>query len=422
MKKILALALAVLMIVPLVSCKKNKNPAPAEPNNAPDAPTGPSFDIFSEDLSAYIEVAEQLYKGLNVEVLINTVTDEDVEDVITSVLKDCRVQSVNGDEPIAEGDIVYIFYTGYLMEDGERIQFTSNSSNGPSSLEIGSGSFIPGFESNMIGKIPAEYNAENPMLIDATFPESYPQNPDLAGKNACFEVTVEIKEEKYSFYKVPELTAELITETLGFTEEHLSAYEGETTVDKYRAYLRESMEWKGIDISYFVESAFRHSVVSGATVNKYPEELIEWYCNEKIAELESAYEEYGKSFWNTFDQYVCSQRELPYGSDWRADLRKDAEIEIKYQLAIYHVMNLEQIKPSAEEYAELFIDYLDSELEKSGINPETFNQYTEYEAHREQYRAKMTLKHGDNYFKEMIYKQLLINLIASYSNIIEITE
>ena len=88
-------------------------------------------------------------------------------------------------------------------------------------LTIGSGSFIDDFETQLIGAHPGEQ-----VNVNVTFPEQYENNPDLAGKDATFLVTIN------GISELPELTDE-------FVKENLSEYA--QTVDEYRQYLRDTI-------------------------------------------------------------------------------------------------------------------------------------------------------------------------------------
>ena len=118
---------------------------------------GDGFDIFSEDLSQYIEIDEQYYKGYEVLVDANRVTDFDIDnEIIKTLYANKNKTAVDGNGVISVGDVAQIYYRGfYYNEDGGKVYFDSGCnfpSTNPSSLEIGSGSFIPGFEYNLIGK------------------------------------------------------------------------------------------------------------------------------------------------------------------------------------------------------------------------------------------------------------------------------
>ena len=100
---------------------------------------------------------------------------------------------------VAEGDTVNIFYVGKM--DGTAFEggtLTEKEQPEGYDLKIGGGQFIPGFEDALIGKKIGET-----CDINLTFPESYPSNPDLAGKPVVFTVTINSKQ---GAEHIPELT------------------------------------------------------------------------------------------------------------------------------------------------------------------------------------------------------------------------
>ena len=155
----IAMALLVITIVSTMlftaGCKKNKNQA---------AP----FDYLTADLSEYIEFTKD-YKNFKVEIDIAAPHDIDVQVAINSMLcsdKDKTPLYGGGDvvkfETITNGDVVSIWYRGYLIgDDGEKIIVPGMSNFGNASayaLEIGSTGFIPGFELDLIGEKPSEHS------------------------------------------------------------------------------------------------------------------------------------------------------------------------------------------------------------------------------------------------------------------------
>ncbi len=151
---ILLLATVISILLFSVGCKKKAE-----------------FDYLSADLSQYIEFTGD-YKNIKIEIDIAKPTDLDVEVSILNMLcSDKNKKPLNNggnicnkeDAEITAGDVVKIWYRGYLVGDGDEqivLEGMSNfaSSSGASSLEIGSNSFIPGFELNLIGKKPADYS------------------------------------------------------------------------------------------------------------------------------------------------------------------------------------------------------------------------------------------------------------------------
>ena len=124
------------------------------------------FDYMKDDLSKYIEISESDYKNYDIELYFDEVTDKDVERKIMALLyqnRDKEPQYNGGNVtnlPISVGDKVHFYYRGYTVDETGRETDLENASNllgDISTLEIGSLSFIPGFEESLIGKNPKDY-------------------------------------------------------------------------------------------------------------------------------------------------------------------------------------------------------------------------------------------------------------------------
>ncbi|MEC0303854.1 trigger factor [Terribacillus saccharophilus] len=139
--------------------------------------------IFKATVAIKPEVELGDYKGLEVEAEDTTVTDEDVEKEIDALRNRQAELVVKEEGSAAEGDTVVIDFEGFV--DGEAFEGGKAENH---SLEIGSGSFIPGFEEQLVGK---ESGSESDITV--TFPEEY-HAAELAGKEAVFKVKIhEIK-------------------------------------------------------------------------------------------------------------------------------------------------------------------------------------------------------------------------------------
>ena len=139
--------------------------------------------VFTALVTTKPEVKLGDYKGIEVEKIDHTVTDEDVDkDIEATQKKNARLITVD-DRAIENGDIAVIDFEGFVddvaFEGGKGEDYE---------LEIGSGTFIPGFEEQLVG---AETDAD--VDVKVTFPEEY-HAENLAGKDAVFKVKVkEIK-------------------------------------------------------------------------------------------------------------------------------------------------------------------------------------------------------------------------------------
>jgi trigger factor len=139
--------------------------------------------IFKATVIVKPEVKLGEYKGLEVEAFDTTVTDEDVDSEIKA-LQERQAELVVKEEGTAvNGDTVVIDFEGFV--DGEAFDGGKAENY---SLELGSGSFIPGFEEQLVGTAAGESKD-----VEVSFPEEY-HAAELAGKPAVFKVTVhEIK-------------------------------------------------------------------------------------------------------------------------------------------------------------------------------------------------------------------------------------
>ena len=172
--------------------------------------------VFTALVTTRPEVKLGKYKGIELEKIEHTVSDEDVDkDIEAARNRNARVITIE-DRPIENGDIAVIDFEGF--SDGVAFPGGKGESY---ELEIGSGSFIPGFEDQLIGVAAGEEKE-----VNVTFPEEY-HAAALAGKPAMFKVKVnEIKKKE-----LPELDDDFASEVSEFD-----------TLDEYKKNVREQME------------------------------------------------------------------------------------------------------------------------------------------------------------------------------------
>ncbi len=142
--------------------------------------------IFTAEVAIKPEVTLGEYKGIEVEKTEITVTDEEVDAEIKKT-QEQNSREITVERPAENGDTVVIDYAGTI--DG--VAFDGGSDKGHS-LVLGSNSFIPGFEDQLVGA-----TAGSDVEVHVTFPEDY-HAKDLAGKEAVFACTVhEVKTKEY---------------------------------------------------------------------------------------------------------------------------------------------------------------------------------------------------------------------------------
>ena len=126
--------------------------------------SGAGFSYLDADLDKYVTISEENYKNYTAHPVIDEVTDADVDMEIYKLIvkhKDTDPQfggNTVKTRPVSLGDIAYIYYRGYTVDENGVETDLNNTSNmtktSPDTLEIGSGSFVRGFESGLLGVIP----------------------------------------------------------------------------------------------------------------------------------------------------------------------------------------------------------------------------------------------------------------------------
>ncbi|MCC8137224.1 MAG: trigger factor [Clostridiales bacterium] len=265
--------------------------------------------------SDYVVLGE--YTGLTVQVEVTEVTDEDVLAEAQDMISYSDAVETLTEGTVQEGDTVDISYVGKM--DGEEF----DGGSGDYELEIGSGTFIDGFEEGLIGVEVGET-----VDLELTFPEDYYE--ELAGQDVVFTVTVN------GILYVPELSDEVVE----------IATDGEyTDVDSYLAYIREYLEE---DADYYYESdvqeAIYAAVAAGSEITEYPQDLVDYSMDEAI----SYYEYYAALFSMEYEDFI----EAYFGSveTFETELEEAVKDGVKQELVLMAIAETEELDLTDEEY------------------------------------------------------------------------
>lgn len=279
------------------------------------------------------------YKGLDVKKEEVEVTDEDIEKEIKSLQERFAEQVVKENGTVENGDIAVIDFEGF--KDGVAFE-GGKGENYP--LEIGSGSFIPGFEEQIIGM-----KAEEEKDLDVTFPENYPVE-DLAGKPVVFKVKVhEIKEKQY-----PEVNDELIKD---------AEMDGIETLEDYKEKTKERLtKQREAQAEQAFENAIFTKLVENAEV-EIPEVMIENESNYMVNDFAQRLASQGiqldqylqmmgtdvEGFKAQFHDQAKSKCEIRLVLDKIAETEKvevtDKDLEVQYEeIANAYKMEVEKVK------------------------------------------------------------------------------
>ena len=264
------------------------------------------------------EVKVNKYKGLNIKQEEVEVTDEEINHELSHLLER-YTELVTKDGEVKNGDVAIIDFEGF--KDGEAFDGGKGENY---SLEIGSNTFIPGFEEQVIGM-----KAGDEKDLNVTFPEDYGAK-ELAGAPVVFKVKVnEVKEKK-----TRELDEDFF-EDLGM--------EGIDSEDKLKAEIKESIKaQKEMD----AENKYVDSLLEGVSKNvevDIPEEMV----NEEVDRLMGRFAEQMKMQGISLDlyyQFTGSNEE-----QLRSQMEKEAFNNVLYRLMIEEIQQIEKIVVSDED-------------------------------------------------------------------------
>ncbi|HID1566077.1 TPA: trigger factor [Staphylococcus aureus] len=281
--------------------------------------------IFEATVTVEPEVKLGDYKGLEIEKQETELSDDELQEAIDHSLGHLAEMVVKEDGVVENGDTVNIDFSGSV--DGE--EFEGGQAEGYD-LEIGSGSFIPGFEEQLEGM---KVDEEKDVVV--TFPEEY-HAEELAGKEATFKTKVnEIK-----FKEVPELTDEIANE--------LDAEAN--TVDEYKENLRKRLaEQKDTD----AENVEKEEAITKATDNTtidIPEAMVNTELDRMVSEFAQRIQQQGLDLQTYFQ--ISGQDE----TQLREQMKDDAEQRVKTNLTLTAIAEAEKIEATDED--------IDKELEK----------------------------------------------------------
>ena len=281
--------------------------------------------IFTAKVTVEPEAKLGEYKGLEGTKLSTEVTDHDIEHEIGHMLEHHTEMVVKDDGEIENGDTVNLDFDGYL--DGE--QFEGGKAE-EFDLEVGSGSFIGGFEEQLVG-----LKVDDEKDVEVTFPEDY-QAEELAGKPAVFKVkinSIKVKE-------TPELDDELVKEL----------DQGVETVNELKAKLEKDLKEAKENQS---DVALKEELLTKASDNAeidVPEAMVNSELDRMLQEFEQNLSQQGINL--EMYQQLSGQDE----NALRETMKEDAEKRVRTNITLKQIAEDENIEIAEED--------IDSELEK----------------------------------------------------------
>lgn len=271
---------------------------------------------FKVSLTTYPEVTLKQYKGLKAEKQPVKVEAAEINAELKSLAeRNARMISVE-DRAAKKGDTAVIDFEGFV--DGKA--FDGGKAEGHS-LELGSGQFIPGFEDQIIG-----HNIGDEFDVNVEFPKDYGAK-DLAGKPATFKVKLhEIK-----IRELPQIDDEFAKDVSEFD-----------TLKEFKADLKKkALERKQKAAEEAVENDLVQQIVDGIE-GEIPEAMFEKRLNQSVEEFAYRLQSQGMDF-DTYLKYTGGNID-----DFKKSFRPQAEMQVKYRLALEKIVELEDIKADDE--------------------------------------------------------------------------
>ena len=276
--------------------------------------------IFTAEVALKPEVKLGKYKGVKVEKADTEVTDEEVDKEIDKE-RESNARNIDvTDRAVKDGDIVTLDFEGFV--DGTAFE-GGKGENYP--LTIGSGTFIPGFEEQLVG---AEIGKETE--VNVTFPEDY-QAEDLKGKAAVFKCTVkEIKEKE-----LPALDDEFASEVSEFE-----------TLAEYKADVKGRLEERKAKAAREAkEAAVIEEIIKDSDM-EIPEAMIETQQRQMIDEFAQRIQMQGLTLEQYFQFTGASYDQMI------EQVKPQAEKRIQSRLVLEAVAAAEKIEATEEDYEE----------------------------------------------------------------------
>lgn len=316
--------------------------------------------IFTAIIQTKPEVKLGKYKGISLKKIEYTVSDEDINKELNSMAeRNARLVAVE-DRPVEEKDSVVMDFEGFV--DGK--PFEGGKAEGYE-LVIGSKTFIPGFEDQMVGM-----KADEEKEIKVKFPEDY-FSEDLKGKDATFKVKVhEIKKKE-----LPEINDDFAKDTSEFD-----------TLDELKASIKEKLENENTNkAKYETEEAAIKAVCEAAEV-EIPSGMIETELDNMTKDIETRLQYQGMKL-DSYLKMIGKTME-----EFRKEGEEQAKTSVKNRLVLEAIVKAEDIKADEDE-----INTKVTEMaEAYGKKPEELKQ-------NEQFM---------NYINEFIQNEKVVNFIV----------
>ena len=364
-KRFLAVVMCVCLGMTMFACGASKDDNTKETESGTSEAKEPAYteedlvDDSNGDLNIldYVDLGD--YKGIELTKSITKVTDDEV----TNEMESKAVELTGSDVTVEDGDTAIIDFVGKL----NGVAFDGGTASNYE-LEIGSGSFIDGFEDGLIG-----VKKGDTVDLNLTFPESYPST-ELAGKDVVFTVTVNGVKRK------PQLN-----------DEWLAANTNYATLAEFAAETKQKLEDAAeTTASNTLESSGLDQVISNSTVKKYYKSLIEQGESQYEKRLNAYASAYGKSL----SELLAAQGMTE--SQYQNQKQKQAVSYAQVAMVVYAIAQDAGLSEADAEYQTILNDLANN----YNMDAATFSS-----------------TYGESLVKSSVMSQYAMNYIVSNANV-----
>ena len=354
--KVLAAMMALLLCLGLTACAGKQGNGDAAVNYSLGLTTDGRFEgIAAKD---YVTLGQ--YTNLTYPEEVTSVKEEDIQTRIDSIMSSHTYTNEVTDRAVKDGDTLNIDYVGKV--DGVAFEGGSTDGNG-TQVTIGVTSYIDDFLEQLIGHQPGET-----FDIEVTFPDPYQNNPDLAGKDAVFTVTVNHIVETYTY----ELTDD-------FVADNLQADYGYTSIADMREKIAADLHDTQV-YNYMIET-----VLENCPVSEVPQKLVDNEITITVKQLKYQALQYNMDASTLFTYYGVADEDA-----FRTTYEEDIRERISQYLVMMAIAEDAGLIATEQDVKDYFLEEMDTE---------DYSEYVKNYGYGYIYRA-VTFNNVGNYLQE----------------------
>ena len=354
--KVLAAMMALLLCLGLTACAGKQGNGDAAVNYSLGLTTDGRFEgIAAKD---YVTLGQ--YTSLTYPEEVTSVKEEDIQTRIDSIMSSHTYTNEVTDRAVKDGDTLNIDYVGTV--DG--VAFEGGSTDGKGTqVTIGVTSYIDDFLEQLIGHQPGET-----FDIEVTFPDPYQNNPDLAGKDAVFTVTINHIVETYTY----ELTDD-------FVADNLQADYGYTSIADMREKIAADLHDTQV-YNYMIET-----VLENCPVSEVPQKLVDNEITITVKQLKYQALQYNMDASTLFTYYGVADEDA-----FRTTYEEDIREQISQYLVMMAIAEDAGLIATEQDVKDYFLEEMDTE---------DYSEYVKNYGYGYIYRA-VTFNNVGNYLQE----------------------